>query len=70
MTAGLAFVAGSLLLAVPAFGAGGSSDTAHDTVVVCESGVVTKGDVQTSSAVAIRVPDGASVTVPGGCRVR
>ena len=55
--------------AVAAFAAGGSSGDAHDSVVVCESGVVASGDVRTSSAVAVRVPDGASVTVAGGCRV-
>ena len=43
--------------AVPlASGAFASSGTAADRVVVCESGTVSSGGVETSSAVAVRLP--------------
>lgn len=37
-----------------------------DRVIVCESGVISHGDVDTASAVATRAPSGA--LVPAGCR--
>ena len=46
-----------------------ASESTHSTgpVIVCESGVVDHGNgVETSSAVAVRVPDGTPV--PEGCR--
>ena len=43
-----------------------STQVADDRVIVCESGVISHGDVDTSSAVATRVPSGA--LVPAGCR--
>ncbi|MEX0665821.1 MAG: hypothetical protein WD598_13785 [Acidimicrobiia bacterium] len=39
---------------------------ASDRVIVCESGVVSQGDVDTSSAFAVRVA--ADTPVPAGCR--
>jgi hypothetical protein len=39
-------------------------------VVVCSSGTITHGDVQTSSIVATRVPAGATYDTPGGCTVQ
>jgi hypothetical protein len=36
-------------------------------IVQCESGIVTQGDVQTSSLVVDRVP--ADAPTPGGCTV-
>jgi hypothetical protein len=38
-------------------------------VVVCSSGIVTEGDVQTSSMVVTRVPAGEQPDIPGGCSV-
>jgi len=46
-------------------GPGGASDSSR--VLVCESGAQTHGDVETSSAVAVRVPEGTPV--PPGCRL-
>lgn len=43
-----------------------STRATDDRVIVCESGVISHGDVDTSSAVAVRVAAGA--LVPGGCR--
>jgi hypothetical protein len=75
---GIALLAISAAIAVPAAVLGISSfqgrttsepsSTAADHVVVCDSGIVRQGDVSTSSAVVVRVPDGATVTVPSGCR--
>jgi hypothetical protein len=56
--------------ALPSAGAtGGTSGTT--TVVECRSGVVTDGDVSTSSAFAARVPAGVQLpdTIPGDCVV-
>jgi hypothetical protein len=39
-------------------------------VVVCSSGTITHGDVQTSSIIATRVPAGAAHDTPGGCTVQ
>ncbi len=43
-----------------------STRATDDRVIVCESGVISHGDVDTSSVVAVRVPTGA--LVPTGCR--
>ncbi len=43
-----------------------STHVTDDRVIVCESGVISHGDVDTSSAVATRAPSGA--LVPAGCR--
>lgn len=66
--AAVGIVSGSALLAVPALAAEGSTGSGGttDRVIVCESGVVTDGDVQTSSAVATRATSDAPV--PNGCR--
>ena len=39
-------------------------------VVECSSGIVTNGDVQTSSMVVAKIPASALPDVPGGCVVR
>ena len=62
----IAVVSGSALVAVPAIADDAATPPAHDRVVVCESGVVDQGEIQTSSAVAVRVGDDAPV--PKGCR--
>ncbi len=66
--AAVGIVSGSALLAVPAIAAGGAAGSggSHDRVIVCESGVVTDGDVWTSSAVATRAT--SDTPVPDGCR--
>lgn len=68
-----ALVAASALFAVPAIAQRGgnepgpSSTGGSGKVIVCESGVVDHGGgIQTSSAVAERVP--ADAPVPEGCR--
>ena len=54
--------------ALPA-SAGAADDTRGGTTIVeCRSGIVTDGDVQTSSLVATRV-DAAPPELPGGCRI-
>jgi hypothetical protein len=50
----------------PAGARSGSGATGDGTVIVCESGTVSHGGVDTSSAVAVRVP--AGTPVPPGCR--
>jgi len=76
---GIALLAISAAIALPAAVLGISSfqgrtvsepasTAAPDHLVVCDSGIVRQGDVSTSSAVVVRVPDGATVTVPSGCR--
>jgi len=45
---------------------GGAAGAGGDRVVVCESGTVSSGGIDTSSAVAQRVPAGAPL--PPGCR--
>jgi hypothetical protein len=42
----------------------------HTAVVECTSGIVTNGDIQTSSLVVTRVPPGVHPDVPGGCTVQ
>lgn len=70
-------VSASALVAVPAIassgdpagGTGSGTGGAGGKIVVCESGVVDHGDgIQTSSASADRVADGAPV--PEGCTAR
>jgi hypothetical protein len=41
----------------------------HTAIVECTSGIVTNGDVQTSSLVVTRVPAGEHPDIPGGCTV-
>ena len=43
-----------------------STRATQDRVIVCESGVISHGDIDTSSAVAVRVAAGA--LVPTGCQ--
>ena len=45
----------------------GPSGTA---VVECTSGIVTNGDVQTSSLFVAKIPAGEHPDVPGGCTVQ
>jgi hypothetical protein len=75
LAAGVALLAFTAALAVPTVVTGAStfdgrsgSDSGTDRVIVCDSGTVHQGDVTTSSAVAVRVPDGAAMAVPSGCR--
>jgi hypothetical protein len=72
---GIALLAFTAVLAVPAVVTGAStfdgrsdSGSGSEPVIVCDSGPVHQGDVTTSSAVAVRVPEGTPVTVPSGCR--
>jgi hypothetical protein len=60
----LGVVSATAFVAVPAIAA--DADPAPDRVVVCESGVVDDGGIQTSSAVATRTPAGDPL--PEGCR--
>jgi hypothetical protein len=73
------FIAGGFGLALTAAAGGGilfltpglagarvGSGAVEGSVIVCESGVVSHGGIDTSSAVAIRVPVGTAV--PPGCR--
>jgi hypothetical protein len=63
----LAITATSAAAVVGSGPAGARAGThATDRVIVCESGVVSQGGVDTSSAVAVRVP--ADTPVPAGCR--
>jgi hypothetical protein len=51
----------------PVRGSGGPAPTgSSDRVIVCESGTSSSGGVDTSSAVAVRVP--AGTPLPPGCR--
>jgi len=48
-----------------------ATDSPSGTVVVeCSSGIVTQGDVQTSSRFVARVPAGEHADIPGGCTVQ
>jgi hypothetical protein len=62
----------SAFLAVPAIADGGDSPgngtTSNGTVVVCESGVDTRGDIQMSAASATRVASDDATPLPEGCR--
>jgi hypothetical protein len=67
----LALTSAAVLAASASIGSASERDRVgtHETddrVIVCESGVISHGDVDTSSAVATRVPSGA--LVPAGCR--
>ena len=71
---------GSVALGAAALGiAGGGIATAtastdeapsHTAVVECRSGIVTDGDVQTSSLSVTRIPEGEHPDIPGGCTVQ
>jgi hypothetical protein len=72
---GVALLAFTAVLAIPAVVTGAStfdgrsgSGSESEPVIVCDSGPVHQGDVTTSSAVAVRVPEGTPVTIPSGCR--
>jgi len=61
----------SAFVAVPAIADSGAPSNAtpgNGRVVVCESGVENKGDVQMSAATATRVADGDTTPAPEGCR--
>jgi hypothetical protein len=58
-------ISGSALLAVPAIAAD-SGPSPSERVAVCESGIVERGNVKTSSAVATRIA--ADAPLPEGCR--
>ena len=58
---------GVVALATPASADDPSGSTA---VVECRSGIVTQGDVQTSSLSVTRIPSGSIPDVPGGCTVQ
>ncbi len=48
-----------------------ATDSPSGTAVVeCSSGVVTQGDVQTSSLFVTKVPVGEHPDIPGGCTVQ
>jgi hypothetical protein len=57
----------SAFVAVPAIADSGDTSS-QDRVVVCESGVETKDDIQMSAATATRVADGVTTPAPVGCR--
>jgi len=75
LVVGAAFVStGLAACAAPLSSASGSSSRhgttvpgAGTVVLVCESGTQSNGGVETSSAVAVRVP--AGLPVPPGCRL-
>ena len=59
---------GSLFVVTSSAGArvGSGAPAGADSVIVCESGTISHGGVDTSSAFAVRVP--AGTPVPPGCR--
>ena len=63
----IGLLSASAFVAVPAI-ADSASTPSHDRVVVCESDVETKGDIQMSAATATRVADGDTTPAPEGCR--
>jgi len=63
----IGLLSASAFVAVPAI-ADSTSTPSHDRVVVCESDVETKGDLQMSAATATRVADGDTTPAPEGCR--
>lgn len=65
VSAALAAVCG-IAAVVALSSVGGAAGAGSDRVVVCESGTVSSGGIETSSAVAQRVPKGAPL--PPGCR--
>jgi hypothetical protein len=54
----------------PATTAATDEAPSHTAVVECSSGIVTNGDVQTSSLFVARVPAGVHPDLPGGCTVQ
>ena len=46
-----------------------TDDPSGTAVVECTSGIVTQGDVQTSSLFVAKVPAGEQPDIPGGCTV-
>jgi hypothetical protein len=65
-------ILGAGLIVLGASASGGSSGNGtsghHEQIVVCESNVTTHGGIDTSSAVATRVP--AGTPIPPGCHAR
>jgi len=62
----------STLVAVPAIADSGATPT-HDTpgtgrVIVCDSGVETKGDIEMSAATVTRVAEDDATPAPEGCQ--
>jgi poly(3-hydroxybutyrate) depolymerase len=59
---------------VPALASAGTDTPAAPTagghVLVCTSGVVQQGDIQTSSASATRVAEGDTTPPPAGCELK
>ncbi len=47
-----------------------TDDPSGTAVVECSSGIVTQGDVQTSSLFVAKVPAGEHPDIPGGCTVQ
>jgi len=47
-----------------------TNDPSGTAVVECSSGIVTQGDVQTSSLFVAKVPAGEHPDIPGGCSVQ
>jgi hypothetical protein len=47
-----------------------TDDPSGTAVVECSSGIVTQGDVQTSSLFVAKVPAGVHPDTPGGCTVQ
>jgi hypothetical protein len=68
----VALVAAPLVLSSGGFAAAtAATDSPSGTAVVeCSSGIVTQGDVQTSSRFVARVPAGEQPDIPGGCTVQ
>lgn len=66
LTGGLA--SGAVLMMSPGAANEGPSSgkRTYEIVIICESGTVTGGGIETSSAVAKRVP--AGTPIPPGCR--
>ena len=54
----------------PATTAATDEAPSHTAVVECNSGIVTNGDVLTSSLFVARVPAGVQPDLPGGCTVQ
>ena len=68
----VALGAATLGLASCGFATGTPTDESpsHTKVVECPSGIVTQGDIQTSSLSVTKVPAGEQPDVPGGCTVQ
>ena len=70
-------LAGTVALTATSFGvaamatpASADDPSGPTAVVECRSGIVTQGDVQTSSLSVATIPTGSIPDVPGGCTVR